>query len=129
MVERFQSSIIVVQLRACDFDWSKYVNNSKYLQLLEQGRWSWAASNKIDIVHSHLIGVVSQMHIQYKVPILWEPLKDIYISTEAKKIKHYSLLLAQKIYDEDKVYAEADITLSLFNTIEKQPEKLAKIIG
>lgn len=122
-------SSISVQLRACDFDWSKYVNNSKYLQLIEQGRWDWAAINNLDIVHSHLVGAVSNMSIWYKRPIYWEPQKSVQVATGVKEIKRYSIVLIQKVLSEDEVYFEAEVTLALFNTETKAPEKLTEILG
>lgn len=124
----FIHSLINVQLRASDFDWSQYVNNSKYLQLLEQGRWHWAENNNLNLIDSKIIGVVSKMNINYLVPIAWNPVKTIFIETKIKVCKKFSIILNQKIIDETKVYADAEVTLTVFNLENKRLEKVSTII-
>ena len=124
----FKESLLQLPLRAADFDWSKYMNNSKYLQIIEQGRWDWAEINGIDLVHSTLVGVVSNMNINYLVPIGWEPLKGVVVKTKLKEAKHYSIVLKQQIADTESstIYADATVTLCLFDTIRKKPVKISK---
>lgn len=116
-------SEINIQLRANDFDWSKYINNSNYLQFFEQGRWDWESSNNLDLVDSKLVGVVSKMSIAYINPIYWSPLKEVIVKTELKKYTQFSITLQQTIRDNETIFCTADVQLVLFDTENKKPMK------
>ena len=117
--------ICVVQLRANDFDWSRHLNNAVYFQLLEQARWSWTNHNNIDLRHSELVGVVSNLEINYLKPIEWDPLQRVKISTKALNISAYSITLSQIIYrNDDKIAADAKLRLALLNIKTNKLNKL-----
>lgn len=110
-------------MRANDFDWSKYINNSNYLQFFEQGRWDWESSNNLDLVDSKLVGVVSKMSVVYINPIYWSPLREVIVKTELKKYTQFSITLQQTIRDNETIFCTADVQLVLFDTENKKPIK------
>ena len=116
-------------MRANDFDWSRYVNNSNYLQFFEQGRWDWESTNSLDLVDSRLVGVVSKISIVYINPIYWNPLKEVIVKTVLKKYTKFSITLEQTIKDKDTIFCKADVQLVLFDTDTKRAVKLNKLFG
>lgn len=122
------NSYITLQLRANDFDWSKYMNNSNYFQLFEQGRWDWQNINNLNLVESELVGVVARMKIDYIKPIYWDPLKEVAVETSVEKQTQFSITLKQVLKDLSNVYCIAEIQLTLFNMQTKRPEKVKQVL-
>lgn len=117
----FIENICTAPLRPNDFDWSRQLNNSVYLQMLEIGRWSWALGNGIDLRDSKLIGVVSRIEIDYLLPVFWNPIATLRVRTQVKNLERYSIFLNQSIEDEnDNLIAEAIVRLAIYDTVDRR---------
>ena len=90
-----------VALRANDFDWAGHLNNSVYPQLLETGRWEWGRANGVDVQKSQLIAVVVQLHLDYLIPVLWDPVGTVSVHTRVASQSPYSFTLAQDVARAD----------------------------
>lgn len=112
----FIENIHTVPLRPNDFDWSRQLNNSVYLQLLETGRWSWALDNGIDLRESNIVGVVVRIEIDYLRPIFWNPISVLKVRTRVKNIERFSIYLHQSIEDENtNLIADAIVRLAMYD--------------
>ncbi len=105
--------VCTVQVRANDFDWSGSLNNSAYLELFEQGRWSWARTNGISEVTTDVVAVVSEISVHFKSPIKWNPIGFVTVETKLRKYSPYSFCVDQKIYDDRILAATGRLRLAL----------------
>jgi len=103
-----------VALRPNDFDWAGHLNNSVYPQLLETGRWEWGLANGVDVRNSQLIAVVVQLHLDYLIPVLWDPVGRVAVRSSVAEQSPYSFTLAQDVERTDgTVVARGLVKLSL----------------
>ncbi|WP_255528155.1 thioesterase family protein [Streptacidiphilus sp. P02-A3a] len=103
-----------VALRPNDFDWAGHLNNSVYPQLLETGRWEWGLANGVDVRNSQLIAVVVQLHLDYLIPVLWDPVGRVAVRSRVAEQSPYSFTLAQDVERTDgTVVARGMVKLSL----------------
>lgn len=103
-----------VALRPNDFDWAGHLNNSVYPQLLETGRWEWGLANGVDVRNSQLIAVVVQLHLDYLIPVLWDPVGRVAVRSRVAEQSPYSFTLAQDVERTDgTVVARGLVKLSL----------------
>ena len=117
-----QEHVTLVPLRPRDFDWSLQLSNSVFPELLEIGRWDWSLSNGLDFRHSHLVGVVVRLEIDYLNPVFWDPLIKLRVRTAGEKLERYSFYLRQKVEDLSGVLlADAKLRLALFDKQRRVP--------
>lgn len=110
-----------VALRPNDFDWAGHLNNSVYPQLLETGRWEWGLANGVDVRNSHLVAVVVQLHLDYLLPVLWDPVGRVSVRTAPVEQSPYSFTLAQDVERPDgTTVARARVKLSLVDRDTQQ---------
>jgi acyl-CoA thioesterase FadM len=102
-----------VQIRANDFDWSGSLNNSVYLELFEQGRWSWARKHGINEAITRVFAVVSEATIQFISPIRWNPTAVVTVQTKLCLCRAFSFWLDQAIYDNETLIAAGKLRLAL----------------
>lgn len=106
-----------IHLRPNDFDWSRFLNNAVYPELFEFARWDWAQSNGIELQQSNIAAVVVRMEIDYKKPIFWDPLAQVFVDTSVKAIERFSFTLSQVVKSNDEVHTVGALKLSLYDFV------------
>jgi YbgC/YbaW family acyl-CoA thioester hydrolase len=107
------TDVCTVQVRANDFDWSGSLNNSVYLELFEQGRWSWARRHGMNEATTAFVAVVSEITVQFKVPVRWNPTAIVTVETKLSGYSAYSFCLDQDIYYDKSLSAAGRLRLAL----------------
>jgi len=106
-----------------------HVNNARYLEIFEEGRWNLLGSAELDdYLANHNIGmVVVDLHIQYKRPAL--PGEWLNISAEISQIGNSSFTILQHIHlDDDHAVAEASVKLVMIDLTSGRPVKMVETL-
>lgn len=93
-----------------------HVNNARYLEFFEQGRWDFLQQfDELRIIDdNNLAFVVVNINVNFKKAIF--PHQTIFINTFLKDINNASALMEQMIYNEKKeICAKAEVTFVLVN--------------
>ena len=90
--------ITFAKVRGYHLDLYGHVNNARYLEFLEEGRWSYYEKRvNRDEVHKRGLGmVVVNNNINYKYPARLHDVLEIH--TDLEKIGNKSITFAQKIF-------------------------------
>lgn len=104
------NNIISIKVRGYHLDVYSHVNNARYLEFLEEGRWS-LFDKELELWAS--IGIsffVVNINISYRKPAVLN--STLIIQSEISEIKSRSCILHQKINDSvtGELVVEADIT-------------------
>jgi acyl-CoA thioester hydrolase len=117
-----------IKVRPNDLDGYGHVNHSICLQYFELGRFEWLNENEISLKPTELLPVVTNASLGY--------LQQIYLSskisviTELYAIKSFSVVMQQKIIDEDnKTLIKGLITIAFVDVKKKQPARVKNIFG
>jgi len=122
------SHVIEIKVRGYHLDLFRHVNNARYLEFLEEARWSFLeVTNNLDILdqHGHAFAVVN-ININYRrAAYMGEILRII---TSMKSIGARRCVTHQVITlkDSDTVIADADVT---FVIVDTQIDKAVKLEG
>ncbi len=117
-----------IKVRGYHLDLFGHVNNARYLEFLEEGRWS-AFEDKADLEQLALKGyafTVVNININYRRPAFMNEV--LCIETELAKLGRRSGVIHQKVklQGTDTVVADADVT---FVIIDGQKQKAVIIEG
>ncbi|UTH75479.1 thioesterase family protein [Chromobacterium sp. IIBBL 290-4] len=114
-----------IKVRGYHLDLFGHVNNARYLEFLEEARWSLfeAQGNLDNFLKSGLALAVVNINIDYRQPALMGD--ELLIETGVKSIGNRSAVIHQRVLQEanGKVVAEADVTFVIFDA--KQNKALA----
>jgi thioesterase-3 len=114
-----------IKIRGYHLDMFRHVNNARYLEFLEEGRWAFFDGNP-DFFYP-LKGVtffVVNININYRRPSSLGDLLDI--QTRLSKIGTTSGVLRQEIYNKrtGEMIADADITFVIADAKTQKPLNL-----
>ena len=102
---------IAIKVRGYHLDLFRHVNNARYLEFLEEGRWSFLeAANGLRLLEEQdAIFVVVNININYRRPAYMGEILDV--STHIKKIGNRSCVLHQAItlQEDGTPVADADV--------------------
>lgn len=107
-----------IKVRGYHLDVYGHVNNARYLEFLEEGRWAFV-EGKMDLEEwagkGHLFTVVN-ININYRLPAFLNDL--LHIETELVKIGKRSSVIHQRVKKNgnDNVVADADVTFVFINS-------------
>lgn len=107
-----------IKVRGYHLDLYGHVNNARYLEFLEEGRWAFV-ERKMDLEDwagkGHLFTVVN-ININYRLPAFLNDL--LHIETELVKIGKRSSVIHQRVKKNgnDNVVADADVTFVFINS-------------
>jgi thioesterase-3 len=122
------SHTITIKVRGYHLDLYRHVNNARYLEFLEEARWSFLESRShIESLEKsgHTFAVVN-ININYRRPAYMG--ETLQITTSMKAIGNRSCVMHQLVtlQGTDTVIAEADVTFVLVDT---RTEKAAPLEG
>ena len=114
-----------IMVRGYPLDMFGHVNNARYLEFLEEGRWTFFDKNPQ--VFYHLKGVtffVVNININYRRPAALGDLLDV--QTRLSKVGHTSGILGQEIYNKNSgdLITDADITFVIVDATTQKPLNL-----
>jgi thioesterase-3 len=106
-----------IKVRGYHLDLYGHVNNARYLEFLEEARWSFF-EERGDLpwfLQSGLALVVVNINIDYRYPATMGD--ELAITTSVKTIGNRSTVMHQRVTlaGSDKVVAEADVTFVVFD--------------
>lgn len=106
-----------IKVRGYHLDMYQHVNNARYLEFLEEARWSYVES-KLDLqewMKNGLGFVVVNININYRKPAGLNQV--LVIQSKMAKISHKSSTIKQEIYLEgsDTLIADAEVTFVVIN--------------
>jgi thioesterase-3 len=116
-----------IKVRGYHLDLYGHVNNARYLELLEEARWTFFEQHG-DLpwfLSSGLALVVVNINIDYRHPATMND--QLVIETGVKSISRRSAVMHQcvKLQGSDKVVAEADVTFCVFDAKEGKAVELS----
>ena len=122
------SHTIHIKVRGYHLDLFRHVNNARYLEFLEEARWSFLESRgHLDILEqgNYTFAVVN-ININYRRPAYMSEM--LLITTSVKTIGTRSCVMHQLITlkDTDTVIADTDVT---FVIVDTRTEKAAMLEG
>lgn len=122
------SHVIEIKVRGYHLDLFRHVNNARYLEFLEEARWSFLeVTNNLDILDQHgYASAVVNININYRrAAYMGEILR---ITTSMKSIGARRCVMHQLITlkDSDTTIADADVT---FVIVDTQAEKAVRLEG
>ena len=114
--------LIIIKIRGYHLDMYGHVNHARYLEFLEEARWSFI-EQVMPISEFEKKGfafVVVNININYRQPALLDYILEI--RTEMVKVGGKSAKIHQEVYrvDSDQRIADADITFVAIDTQTKQ---------
>ena len=106
-----------IKVRGYHLDLYGHVNNARYLEFLEEARWTFF-EERGDLpwfLQSGLALVVVNINIDYRYPATMGD--QLAIATSVKSISHRSAVMHQRVVldGSDTVVAEADVTFVAFD--------------
>ena len=114
-----------IKIRGYHLDIFRHVNNARYLEFLEEGRWAFIDANPQ--VFDRLNGLtffVVNININYRRPASLGDM--IEIQTRLSKIGNTSGVMRQEIYNKinSELIVDADITFVISDAETRKPIKL-----
>lgn len=110
----------VIKIRGYHIDLFGHVNNSRYLEFLEEARWQYLDEqlNLEDLLKKNLSFVVVNINISYKSPAVFG--EEILIESEINRVGNKSATFKQIIRDKnnpEKTIVDADVTFVVLNNL------------
>jgi thioesterase-3 len=117
---------IEIKVRGYHLDIFGHVNNARYLEFLEEARWSIIEERiQLDSLFGKgYLFVVVNININYRRPAFLNQI--IRIETLLKSMKTHSGILNQvvKLKDNDTVVADAEVTFVILDSKTQKPLKI-----
>jgi thioesterase-3 len=131
-----RSSILYVSVRPTDLDINSHVNNARYIEYLQWGRWNWFAERGFSnekLRELRAIPIVVNIDISFKKEILYNEVVTVTTVPESISQSEKSFVLRQQINKFDGVLAaEATVTMVAFDPTERKsrvlPDELKAIL-
>ena len=108
---------VKIKIRGYHIDHFKHVNNARYLEFLEEGRWHYSEKNNlISLFHQKGISHVTvNININYKRSAVVGEVLRIETSVIRKKRKSVTMLQQVFLNDTDTLIADAQVTNVFLN--------------
>ncbi len=117
---------IEIKVRGYHLDIFGHVNNARYLEFLEEARWSIIEERiQLDSLFGKgYLFIVVNININYRRPAFLNQI--IRIETLLKSMKTHSGILSQvvKLKDNDTVVADAEVTFVILDSKTQKPLKI-----
>lgn len=115
-----------IKVRGYHLDLYSHVNNARYLEFLEEARWTFFEEHG-DLqwfLQSGLALVVVNINIDYRRPATMN--EQLVVETGVKTIGRRSAVIHQcvKLEGSDKIVAEADVTFAVFDAKQNKAVEL-----
>jgi thioesterase-3 len=115
-----------IKVRGYHLDLYSHVNNARYLEFLEEARWTFF-EERGDLqwfLQSGLALVVVNINIDYRRPATMN--EQLVIETSVKSIGRRSAVIHQcvKLAGTDKIVAEADVTFAVYDAKQNKAVEL-----
>ncbi len=109
--------ITKIKVRGYHLDLYQHVNNARYLEFLEEARWTYF-EERADLpafLASGIALIVVNINIDYRHPATMND--ELVIATSVKSVGNRSAVIHQRVSLEgsDRVVAEADVTFVAFD--------------
>ena len=109
--------ITKIKVRGYHLDLYQHVNNARYLEFLEEARWTYF-EERADLpafLASGIALIVVNINIDYRHPATMND--ELAIATSVKSVGNRSAVIHQRVTlnGSDKVVAEADVTFVAFD--------------
>jgi thioesterase-3 len=106
-----------IKVRGYHLDLYQHVNNARYLEFLEEARWTYF-EERADLpafLASGIALIVVNINIDYRHPATMND--ELAIATSVKSVGNRSAVIHQRVTldGSDKVVAEADVTFVAFD--------------
>lgn len=115
-----------IKVRGYHLDINGHVNNARYLEFIEEGRWAWSEKNMdfVFLKQRGLLFSVVNINIDYKRGAYVNEILEVKTSLES--LGETSGILRQKIIlkGTDKTVADCRVTFVLIDESSKKPVKL-----
>ncbi len=103
-----------------------HVNNARYLEFYEEGRWAFLqpAVDENFFKNHNLMIVVVNINVSYKKPLLPDHLVEVVC--DSIKFSNASMIISQRIIDKENsnLYSTADVTFVLLDRDSGRPIKV-----
>lgn len=117
---------VSIKVRGYHLDFYGHVNNARYLEFLEEARWSYF-EDEVDLTalrERGLVFVVVRIAIDFRRPVVLGDALEI--ETQLDRLSGKSGMFVQKIRRGSELVAEAEVTFAL---IEEKQERAVPIEG
>lgn len=118
-----------IKIRGYHLDMFGHVNNARYLEFLEEGRWAFFDENPEFFHHlKHVNFLVANININYRRPAFFGDVLDI--RTQLSKIGNSSGVIRQEAYNKENamLIADADITFVITDAKSQKPMNLKDLL-
>jgi thioesterase-3 len=109
--------ITKIKVRGYHLDLYQHVNNARYLEFLEEARWTYfeERADLPSFLASGIALIVVNINIDYRHPATMND--ELAIATSVKSVGNRSAVIHQRVSLEgsDRVVAEADVTFVAFD--------------
>jgi len=122
------SHVIEIKVRGYHLDLFRHVNNARYLEFLEEARWSFLeVTNNLDILEKqgYAFAVVN-ININYRRAACMGEILRIVTSIKSIGARRCVMHQAITLKDTDTAIADADVT---FVIVDTQAEKAVRLEG
>lgn len=105
-----------------------HVNNARYLEFYEEGRWSFLQPAIADHIFEemNLWFVVVNINVSYKAPI--HPNDEIVVRTKGMKFNNMSMVIEQEISKSDTICSTALVSFVLLDKESQRPVAITEDI-
>jgi len=102
-------------VRGYHLDGFRHVNNTRYLEFLEEARWDCLADEIDYLIQQKIAWVIANININYRLPALLG--QHLVIETTVNKIGNRSSILSQIIRckETNNIIVDAELTLVLLD--------------
>ncbi len=122
---------VEIKVRGYHLDQFNHVNNARYLEFLEEGRWSYSEENNLtSILHKEGISHVTvNININYRrSAVVGDVLR---VETELLRKGRRSITMQQKVYlnEAGTLVAEAEVTNVFLNEATGEIKPVEELVG
>jgi YbgC/YbaW family acyl-CoA thioester hydrolase len=111
------SSSTEIVVRPTELDVNGHVNNAKYVEYLQWGRWDWLAARGLDrqrLAELETVLVVARIEVNYRREALQG--EKLCVSVEVEKLGEKSVTLSQLVTRGEETVADASVVLVAVDT-------------
>lgn len=108
---------VQIKVRGFHLDIFQHVNNARYLEFLEEGRWAFFDEFSVgeDMLQQGIVWAVVNINIDFKSEAGFGDVLEV--QTQFAKLSNRSITMKQRIVNtkDDKLVVEADVTYVCFS--------------